>query len=124
VSAVTGACLAIRKNVFAQVGGFDPVFPNNYNDVDLCFRVRQQGLSVICVAAPGLVHRECQSRRGIVRFEERFTFYQRWSTVLAQPDPYYSPSLAPTETIALNLDGNQWYRPLLAGLATPGRNSR
>ena len=53
VSAVTGACLAIRKDLFGRVGGLDIVFPNNYNDVDLCFRVRSQGYRVICVSVPG-----------------------------------------------------------------------
>jgi hypothetical protein len=60
-----------------------------------------------------VVHRECQSRRGIVRFEERFRFYKRWAALLGRPDPYYSPSLAPTEEIALNLAQDQWLRPLL-----------
>jgi GT2 family glycosyltransferase len=105
VSAVTGACLAIRTALFRRLGGFDIAFPNNYNDVDLCFRVREQGLSVVCVPAPGLIHRECQTRPGIVRFAERYQFYRRWAHVLAAPDPYYSPALAPTEEIALNLDG-------------------
>ena len=41
VCAVTGACLAIRKNVFEELGGFDESFPVNYNDVDLCLRARQ-----------------------------------------------------------------------------------
>jgi GT2 family glycosyltransferase len=113
VSAVTGACLAIRKELFERLGGFDTVFPNNYNDVDLCFRVRSQGFRVICVPARGLIHAECQSRLGIVKFEERFNFYQRWAELLRKPDPYYSSSLAPTERIALNLDDEDWYRPLI-----------
>ncbi len=104
VSAVTGACLAIRTALFRDLGGFDVAFPNNYNDVDLCFRVRERGLAVVCVPAPGLVHRECQTRRGIVRFPERYRFYRRWADVLAAPDPYYSPALAPTEEIALDLN--------------------
>ncbi len=113
VSAVTGACLAIRKELFARLGGFDPTFPNNYNDVDLCFRVRSEGFRVICVPAPGLIHAECQSRPGIVRFEERYRFYERWADLLRRPDPYYSTSLAPTETIALNLNDDGWCRPLM-----------
>jgi GT2 family glycosyltransferase len=114
VSAVTGACLAIRKDLFGRLGGFDTLFPNNYNDVDLCFRVHSQGYRVICVPVPGLVHPECQSRPGIVRFEERYRFYERWADLLRVPDPYYSPALAPSEKIALNLSGDLWYRPLLA----------
>jgi O-antigen biosynthesis protein len=114
VSAVTGACLAIRKDVFNLLGGFDTLFPNNYNDVDLCFRVRSRGYRVICVPLPGLIHSECQTRPGIVRFEERYRFYERWADLLRNPDPYYSPALAPTEKIALNLSNDRWHRSLLA----------
>ena len=117
VSAVTGACLAIRRELFHQLGGFDQLFPNNYNDVDLCFRVRAQGYRVICVPVPGLVHAECQSRPGVVRFEERFRFYTRWAAMLRSPDPYYSRSLAAGEKIVLNLSGEDWYR----GLGDEGR---
>jgi GT2 family glycosyltransferase len=109
VSAVTGACLAIRKDLFGRLGGFDTLFPNNYNDVDLCFRVRSHGYRVICVPVPGLIHRECQSRAGIVHFEERYRLYEQWADLLRQPDPYFSPALAPTEKIALNLSGNRWW---------------
>jgi GT2 family glycosyltransferase len=89
------------------------LFPNNYNDVDLCFRARRQGYRVICVPVPGLIHAECQTRPGIVRFEERYRFYERWANLLGSPDPYYSPALAPTEKIALNLGDDHWYRRLL-----------
>jgi GT2 family glycosyltransferase len=118
VSAVTGACLAMRKDLFHRLGGFDTQFPNNYNDVDLCFRVRSHGYRVICVPVPGLIHAECRSRPGVVRFEERYRFYSRWADLLGRPDPFYSPALTPAETIALNLNGDRWYRSLLA----PRRN--
>ena len=114
VSAVTGACLAIRKDLFQQLGGFDTAFPNNYNDIDLCFRVRARGLAVVCVPVPGLFHRECRSRRGIVWFEERYGFYKRWGDLLSQPDPYYSPSLAPVEELALNSNHDRLHSAFLA----------
>ena len=114
VSAVTGACLAIRKELFIRLGGFDTLFPNNFNDVDLCFRVRSHGYRVICVPVPGLNHTECQSRLGSVRFEERYRFYARWADLLRHPDPYFSPALAPTEKIELNLTDDHWHRSLLA----------
>lgn len=104
VSAVTGACLAIRKKAFEELRGFNPAYPNNYNDVDLCFRLRCKGYRILCVPATGLIHAECQSRAGFVSYEERFRFYQDWKPLLTLPDPYYSPSLAPTEKIALNLN--------------------
>ena len=69
--------------------------------------LRAQGYRVICVPAPGLIHAECQSRPGVVRFEERYRFFERWADLLRRPDPHYSPSLAPTEKIALNLSDEE-----------------
>lgn len=106
VSAVTGACLAIQRSVFLELGGFDASFPNNYNDVDLCLRAQTAGYDIVCAAVPGLVHAECRTRKGLIRFDERYRFYTRWGGVLSRPDPYYNPSLAPAEEIALNLDGS------------------
>ncbi|MGD0632627.1 MAG: glycosyltransferase [Terracidiphilus sp.] len=93
VSAVTGACLAIRKSVFGELGGFDETFPVNYNDVDLCLRVRQAGYEVIVEPAALLRHYECQSRQAGVRLEERYLFEQRWAASLERGDPFYSPYL-------------------------------
>ncbi len=109
-----GACLAIRTELFESLGRFDAGFPNNFNDVDLCLRARERGYDVVCVSAPGLIHSECGTRRGIVRFEERYRFYAKWAHALARPDPYYSESLAATEGISLNLEGWRGFRALLA----------
>jgi len=104
VSAVTGACLAIRKSVFEELGGFDESFPVNYNDVDLCLRARQAGYEVIVEPAAQLRHYECQSRQAGVRLEERYLFEQRWAASLEQGDPFYSPHLRRTlEDAALEL---------------------
>jgi GT2 family glycosyltransferase len=104
VSAVTGALLAIRTDVFRQIGGFDEAFPINYNDVDLCLRVRKAGWQVVCLNLGKIVHRESQTRIAGTRYQEREALYRRWSTLLATPDEFYSPHLAPTERIALNLE--------------------
>jgi GT2 family glycosyltransferase len=93
VSAVTGACLAIRKELFQQLGGFDQSFPVNYNDTDLCLRVRQASYRVLLEAGAVLCHRECQTRRGGVSFEERERWYGRWAAELDRGDPFYSPHL-------------------------------
>jgi len=93
VCAVTGACLAIRKSVFEELGGFDESFPVNYNDVDLCLRARQAGYEVIVEPAALLRHYECQSRQAGVRLEERYLFEQRWAAWLERGDPFYSPHL-------------------------------
>jgi len=96
VSAVTGACLAIRKSVFEQLGGFDESFPANYNDVDLCLRARQAGYEVVVEPAAVLRHYECQTRQAGVHLEERYLFEQRWSAWLERGDPFYSPHLRRT----------------------------
>ncbi len=96
VCAVTGACLAMRKDVFAELGGFDESFPVNYNDVDLCLRARQAGYDVIVEPAALLRHYECQSRQAGVRLEERYLFEQRWAAWLERGDPFYSPNLRRT----------------------------
>ena len=96
VSAVTGACLAMRRSVFQELGGFDESFPVNYNDVDLCLRARQAGYEVIVEPAALLRHDECQSRQAGVRLEERYLFEQRWGALLERGDPFYSPHLRRT----------------------------
>jgi GT2 family glycosyltransferase len=96
VCAVTGACLAIRKSVFQELGGFDESFPVNYNDVDLCLRARQAGYQVLVEPAAQLRHYECQSRQAGVKLDERYLFEQRWATWLERGDPFYSPHLRRT----------------------------
>jgi GT2 family glycosyltransferase len=105
VSAVTGACLAIRRDVFHEIKGFDPSFPVNYNDVDLCLRARQAGYSVLIETSAPLRHLECQTRTGVVTMEERRRFYNRWSSLLRDRDPYYNSNLTLiSENVALRLD--------------------
>ena len=101
VSAVTGAMLGIRSEVFQRMGSFDAIFPVNYNDVDLCLRVRAAGLRVVCLDMGKVVHRESQTRVGGTRHDERDALYKRWGHILARPDEFYSPHLAPTERIQL-----------------------
>lgn len=93
VAAVTGACLAIRRALFRDLGGFAEEFPINYNDIDLCLRIRAAGYRVVYDAGAVLRHHECQTRRGEVSFEERERWYTRWHEVIEAGDPFYSPHL-------------------------------
>lgn len=105
VSAVTGACLAIRKELFQQLGGFNQNFPVNYNDTDICLRVRQAGYRVLLEAGAVLCHRECQTRKTGVSFEERERWYDCWAAELDSGDPFYSPHLSLTrEDASLRLE--------------------
>jgi GT2 family glycosyltransferase len=82
--------------VFSELGGFDPAFPVNYNDVDLCLRAREAGYRVIFEPAALLRHFEAQSRVRGTRLWERERFFDRWVEVLSRPDPFYSPRLDPS----------------------------
>lgn len=68
VDAVTGACLATRRDVFEDLNGFDPGFENGYEDVDYCLRVRELGLRVVYEPASVVTHLESASG------PERFRF--------------------------------------------------
>jgi len=93
VSAVTGACLAIRKGVFEELGGFDEAFPVNYGDADLCLRARQAGYEVLIEPAATLRHYECRTRGPGVSLEERERWQERWAEWLEADDPFYTPHL-------------------------------
>jgi len=94
VSAVTGACLAIRAADLHRLGGFDPAFPVNFNDVDLCFRLQDLGLSVIVDVEAELQHDESRTRTTGVSYDERRLFFRKWAHRLQRPDPFYTPHLA------------------------------
>ena len=96
VSAVTGACLAIRRQVFFELAGFDERFPVNYNDADLCMRAIRAGYRVVYESLAVLRHLECQTRRGGVGFAERELWYARWADQLDSGDPFYNPNLTRT----------------------------
>lgn len=106
VSAVTGAMLGMRADLFRRIGGFDLQFPVNYNDVDMCLRVKQAGLRVLCLDLGKIIHYESQTRVACTTYEERDRLYKKWSAVLARPDEFYSPHLAPTERITLDISGD------------------
>ena len=100
-SAVTAACIAIRRNVFFEVGGFDGAnLPIAFNDVDLCLRLREFGYLIVWTPLAQLIHHETASRRLDLmpcRYREflRENDYMRlrWGHILDR-DPYFSPNLS------------------------------
>jgi GT2 family glycosyltransferase len=105
VSAVTGACLAIRRTLFEQLGGFDTRLPDNYNDVDLCLRAQQAGFEIVLSSASLLHHEEGRTRKMKTRLTERIALWTRWGKTLGEPDHYYSPHLSRRfEKIELSAD--------------------
>ena len=92
-AAVTGACMATRRSVLAQVGGFDEAYAIDYNDIDLCLRVLEVGYRIVYTPFAELYHFEGMSaQRTTQNPAEVATFRARWSRFLDN-DPYYNPNL-------------------------------
>lgn len=77
LSAVTAACLLIRAEVFRELGGFDEAFLNGYEDMDLCFKVRESGRRVVYVPESVLVHHESVSDGRFLKARENEDLLQR-----------------------------------------------
>lgn len=99
LSAVTAACLMIRREVYEEVGGFDEAFAVAYNDVDFCLRVMAAGYRNLYTPYASLIHHESKSRGAdsspekAARFErEKALLLERWYEII-QSDPYYNPNL-------------------------------
>jgi len=106
ISAVTRACLAVRAELFAKIGGFDEVnLPVSFNDIDFCLRLRAAGYGNVWTPYSSLIHRESASRghqptrADLVQFVKEAAFMQeKWGAELLH-DPCYNPNLS------LNLPG-------------------
>lgn len=77
-SGLTAACVAMRREVFQEVGGFDEQLPLNFNDVDLSYKVRSAGYRLVWVPQVTLSHFESQTRVPTVLASEIHTTRQRW----------------------------------------------
>ncbi len=100
LTAVTAACLMVKKAVWDEVGGLDEDFQVAFNDVDFCMRVRRAGYLNVWTPFAELYHYESKSRgyedtpEKQKRFEgEIRRFQERWVKELAAGDPYYNPNL-------------------------------
>jgi GT2 family glycosyltransferase len=92
-SAVTGACMMIRRSLFAQLGGFDEGFPVDFNDVDLCLRLRERGYLIVYTPLALLYHHESATRRGFHGQPYQERFMRRWGSYIRSGDPYYNRNL-------------------------------
>ena len=93
-SAVTGACLLTRRDVFNKVHGFDEErLPVTFSDVDLCLKIRRAGYLIVYTPFARLYHHESGSRRRTVEPMETGVMQERWAGTL-EADPYYNPNLS------------------------------
>ncbi len=101
VSAVTGACLLVKKSLFKEVGGLDESFAISLNDVDFCLKLREKGLLNVFTPFAELYHYESVSRglddsgEKAERYNrESAHFREKWKNVLEKGDPYYNPNFS------------------------------
>lgn len=102
VSAVTGACLMVKKSIYDEVGGLDEAFKIALNDVDFCLRIREKGYLNVFTPFAELYHFESASRGIDVadeakakRYEEESAlFREKWKAFLEKGDPYYNPNFS------------------------------
>lgn len=99
-SAVTAACMMVKRKAFDQVNGLDPGLAVAFNDIDFCLRLQQAGYLIVYNPYAELYHYESKSRgiEDTPQKKERFNkevdfFYNRWSKILEEGDPYYNPNL-------------------------------
>lgn len=128
-SAVTAACLMVRRSIYDEVGGLDEeLFKVSYNDVDLCLKVSAQGYLVVWTPHALLLHEGSVSQihvdpsafvAKIKRFRsEQHGMMSKWLPIMAN-DPAYSPNLSLEDT-GFKFDGRTEFtwRPL-KGLPIP-----
>ncbi len=99
-SAVTAACMMVKKAVFDSVGGFEEQLAVAFNDVDLCLRIREKGYYIVYDPYVELIHYESKTRGAedteekVRRFQSEIEFMRtRWIDLLKKGDPFYNPNL-------------------------------
>ncbi len=100
-TAVTAACIAVRKTVYDEVSGFDPELRITFNDVDLCLRVGAKGYRIVYTPDVRLLHHESKTiapaRDWSELYAARALFRSRWGA-LVDRDPQMNRHLARTTT--------------------------
>ena len=95
VLANTGACIAMRRVLFEELGGFDERFVMCGSDVVLGLDAALRGLRNVCTPFAGVRHLESATRgRGVVPKEDFFASYWRYQYWVSAGDPYFSPNLS------------------------------
>ncbi len=102
MSAVTAACMMIRRDAWEKVRGLDEQWAVAFNDVDLCLRIRQAGYLIVWTPFAELSHHESKSRgqddtpEKLERSRsEIINLRDRWKDTLAAGDIYFNPNFSP-----------------------------
>lgn len=102
LSAVTGACMMVRREVWDEVNGMEESLPVAFNDIDFCMRIRKAGYLVVWTPYAELYHYESKSRgkddeapeKKARLLKEQQWFEERWAEELEKGDPYFNPNFS------------------------------
>jgi O-antigen biosynthesis protein len=119
-SMVTGAVFATRRSVLEMVDGFDERFSLEFNDVDLCLRLKLLGYKIVYTPFAELLHFEKASRGAdLPRGDQVALFLKRWSELLKN-DPAFHPGFDMRSTyIAPRAVTNPWYETRAVSKSRP-----
>lgn len=99
-SAVTAACMMVKRSAFDAVGGLSEELAVAFNDIDFCMKLRRAGYLIVYNPYAELYHYESKSRgledtpEKVARFNKEIaTFAEKWPEILENGDPYYNPNL-------------------------------
>lgn len=92
--AVTGACMMMRRAVFAEVGGFDEGYELAFSDVEICVRLVEHGYRVLYTPCARLRHYEGGTRRSYTPRADILRAYARMGRIITGGDPYFNPNLS------------------------------
>ena len=104
-SAVTGACMLMRPEVFEELGGFEERLRVAFNDVDLGLRARQKGYLIVYTPHALLYHEESSSRGKLHPEEDERFFCERWGWPSELADEYYNPNFSRKLPFRLHVEG-------------------
>ena len=104
MSAVTAACMMMKRAVFEEAGGFTEKLSVAFNDVDLCLKVRKNHKLIVYDPYVQLYHMESKTRGAednkekVRRFQEEIEYMRcQWIDILKKGDPYYNKNLSLTK---------------------------
>ena len=85
----------MKKSLYHEIGGLSTDYARHYQDVDLCLKIRNEGLSIICASNVRLIHHESISRKTEgYDLGDRAILIDRWHNPITNPDPFYNVNLS------------------------------
>jgi GT2 family glycosyltransferase len=98
--------MCIPRELYVELGGMDTEYAVQYQDVDLCMRIRAAGLSLLYVPRPRLLHRESASRGDRYDMVDRALLLDSWWDEIRDGDRYYNRALS-VERADYSLEGKR-----------------